>query len=75
MKHARDDARALSPGLMACVQAPGAENSTISGSETAHEGKVCRRPGKSTDAAGYSTVTDFARLRGWSTSVPRTTAV
>ena len=23
----------------------------------------------------YSTVTDFARLRGWSTSVPMTTAV
>ena len=23
----------------------------------------------------YSTVTDFARLRGWSTSVPRATAV
>ncbi len=23
---------------------------------------------------GYSTVTDFARLRGWSTSVPRATA-
>jgi hypothetical protein len=23
----------------------------------------------------YSTVTDFARLRGWSTSVPITTAV
>ena len=25
-------------------------------------------------AGGYSTVTDFARLRGWSTSVPRATA-
>ena len=25
--------------------------------------------------ARYSTVTDFARFRGWSTSVPRTTAV
>jgi hypothetical protein len=25
--------------------------------------------------APYSTVTDFARLRGWSTSVPFTTAV
>jgi len=24
--------------------------------------------------AGYSTVTDFARLRGWSTSVPLSTA-
>lgn len=24
---------------------------------------------------GYSTVTDFARLRGWSTSVPFSTAV
>ena len=23
----------------------------------------------------YSTVTDFARLRGWSTSVPRSTAI
>ena len=33
----------------------------------------------STDAlsmrSAYSTVTDFARLRGWSTSVPFTTAV
>ena len=26
-------------------------------------------------AIGYSTVTDLARLRGWSTSVPRATAV
>jgi hypothetical protein len=25
--------------------------------------------------AGHSTVTDFARLRGWSTSVPMKTAV
>jgi hypothetical protein len=24
--------------------------------------------------AGYSTVTDFARFRGWSTSQPRSTA-
>ena len=28
-----------------------------------------------TDARGYSTVTDLARLRGWSTSVPMNTAV
>jgi hypothetical protein len=27
------------------------------------------------DAANYSTVTDLARLRGWSTSVPRASAV
>ncbi len=27
------------------------------------------------DTAFYSTVTDFARLRGWSTSVPLSTAV
>ena len=26
------------------------------------------------DAAGYSTVTDLARLRGWSTSRPSSTA-
>jgi hypothetical protein len=26
-------------------------------------------------AFGYSTVTDFARLRGWSTSQPRRTAI
>jgi hypothetical protein len=34
-----------------------------------------RRLSRSSQAADYSTVTDFARLRGWSTSVPRTTAV
>jgi hypothetical protein len=27
------------------------------------------------DGASYSTVTDFARFRGWSTSLPITTAV
>jgi hypothetical protein len=27
------------------------------------------------NGAGYSTVTDFARLRGWSTSQPRRTAM
>ena len=29
---------------------------------------------RGTVEAAYSTVTDFARLRGWSTSVPRATA-
>ena len=33
----------------------------------------CQR--MSVEAAGYSTVTDFARLRGWSTSQPRRTAM
>ena len=37
------------------------------------------RPGQVADAGsspvGHSTVTDLARLRGWSTSVPRTTAM
>lgn len=32
---------------------------------------ISRRPAD----APYSTVTDFARLRGWSTSVPMMTAV
>jgi hypothetical protein len=31
--------------------------------------------GKRTGKPAYSTVTDFARLRGWSTSVPMKTAV
>ena len=30
---------------------------------------------RTSDGPPYSTVTDFARLRGWSTSVPRATAV
>ena len=30
---------------------------------------------RSLPSGGYSTVTDFARLRGWSTSVPLSTAV
>jgi hypothetical protein len=38
------------------------------------QGHAVRKPG---DHKGrpYSTVTDFARLRGWSTSVPMMTAV
>ena len=31
-------------------------------------------PGSRSAMGAYSTVTDFARLRGWSTSVPRATA-
>jgi hypothetical protein len=32
-------------------------------------------PARTCGYASYSTVTDFARLRGWSTSVPMNTAV
>ncbi|MGY3409821.1 hypothetical protein ACVWZV_005934 [Bradyrhizobium sp. GM5.1] len=35
--------------------------------------KTTKRP--ALDPSAYSTVTDFARLRGWSTSVPMMTAV
>src|SRR3954447_12556524 len=34
-----------------------------------------RRGGSKLSSERYSTVTDLARLRGWSTSVPRATAV
>ncbi len=34
----------------------------------------CSKPTGLQDVTGYSTVTDFARLRGWSTSVPLSTA-
>lgn len=41
------------------------------------EGGVVQRPSSRHEASAgdYSTVTDLARLRGWSTSVPISTAV
>ena len=37
-------------------------------------GGTITSPRASARVIAYSTVTDFARLRGWSTSVPRATA-
>jgi len=37
-------------------------------------GAIGRRHSRGRRIAGYSTVTDFARFRGWSTSVPLETA-
>lgn len=59
--------------------APDEAHRVLTGARIAAVTATAALPPVAADAAGaprrgYSTVTDLARLRGWSTSVPRSTA-
>jgi hypothetical protein len=58
-----------------CVPAQGLKNRLAAITEQFNGHQICESAQMNGDSRIYSTVTDLARLRGWSTSVPLKSAM